>query len=150
MVHRTYTHDIEAQYRDLDPRWHVNHVVYAAYVEQAKGRFFDDVLGVSLVEAPTVVRALEVEYRKPVDPGDIVRVALGPVAVGESSLRIEYELSVEGEVVATARTTSVYLDGDGRPERVPEAWRERLALYLDSADDTEDSAGGTGDDPSVL
>ena len=136
MSHRTYTHDVEVQYRDLDPRWHVNHVVYAAYVEQAKGRFFEDVLGVSLVEAPTVVRALEVEYLEPVDPGETVRVALGPIAVGESSLRIEYELSVEGEVVATARTTSVHLGEDGRPERVPEAWRERLAPYGDSADET--------------
>ena len=143
MNHRTYTHDIEVQYRDLDPRWHVNHVVYAAYVEQAKGRFFDDVLETSLVEAPTVVRALEVEYRKPVESDETVRVSLGPVAVGESSLRIEYELSVEGEVVATAGTTSVYLGEDGRPERIPEPWRERLAPYEDSEDDM-------GDDPSAL
>jgi acyl-CoA thioester hydrolase len=130
--HRTYTHDIEVQYRDLDPRRHVNHVVYASYAEQAKGRFFADVLGTPLVDTSTVVRTLEVDYRAPVDPDETVRVTLGPVAVGESSLRIEYELSVGGEVVATARTVSVYLGEDGRPERIPDAWREPLAPYDDN------------------
>ena len=129
MSHQTYTHDIEVQYRDLDPRRHVNHVVYASYLEQAKGRFFHDVLDTSLVDTSTVVRTLEVDYRAPIDPDETVRVALGPVAVGESSLRIEYELSVEGRVVATARTVSVRLGEDGRPERIPDAWRERLAPY---------------------
>ena len=133
MSHRTYTHDIEVQYRDLDPRRHVNHVVYASYLEQAKGRFFNDVLDTSLVDTSTVVRSLEVDYRAPIDPDETVRVKLGPVSVGESSLRIEYELSVEEEVVATARTVSVRLGEDGRPEPVPDAWRERLAPYDDSA-----------------
>lgn len=131
MSHETYTHDIEVQYRDLDPRRHVNHVVYASYAEQAKGRFFLDVLGTSLADAPTVVRTLDLEYRAPVDPDLTVRVALGPVEVGGTSFRIEYELTVEGAVVATARTVSVYLDAGGRPARVPEEWRERMAPYGD-------------------
>jgi acyl-CoA thioester hydrolase len=141
--HRTYTHDVEVQYRDLDTRQHVNHVVYAAYVEQAKGRFFLDVLGTSLADAPTVVRTLEMDYLAPIDPDRSVLVSLGPVVVGESSLRIEYELSVEGSVVATARTVSVYLGEDGRPEPIPADWRERLAPY-------DDSDVGTGADPSGL
>lgn len=131
MSHRTYTHEVEVQYRDLDTRQHVNHLVYPAYAEQAKSRFFSDVLGTSLVDAPTVVRTLEVDYRASVGPDETVRVTLGPIGVGESSLRIEYELSVEGAIVATARTVSVYLGADGRSERVPDAWRERLASYED-------------------
>lgn len=133
MSHRTYTHEVEVQYRDLDTRQHVNHLVYAAYAEQAKARFFADVLGTSLVDAPTVVRTLEVDYRASVGPDETVTVTLGPVGVGESSLRIEYELSVEGTVVATARTVSVYLGADGRSERVPDAWREQLAPYEDDS-----------------
>ena len=131
MSHETYTHDIEVQYRDLDPRRHVNHVVYASYVEQTKGRFFLDVLGVSLADAPTVVRTLDLEYRAPVDPDLTVQVELGPVEVGGTSFRIEYELTVDDAIVATARTVSVYLDAEGRPQRVPEEWRERLAPYGD-------------------
>jgi len=124
----TYTHDIEVQFRDLDTRSHVNHVVYAAYFEQAKGRLFDEVLGVSLADAPTVVRTLEVDYQAPIDPDRTVTVALGPIAVGGSSFTIEYEIS-DDEVVATGRTVSVHLGEDG-PEPLPEEWRERLAPYV--------------------
>ncbi len=126
---RTYTHEVEVQFRDLDTRRHVNHVVYASYFEQAKGRFYHDVIGRSLVDVPTVVRTLEVDYRAPVEADRTVTVELGPVAVGGSSLTIEYELRTEGAVAATGRTVSVYLGEDGRPEPVPDDWRERLAPY---------------------
>lgn len=133
---RTYSHALEVQFRDLDTRRHVNHVVYASYFEQAKGRFYRDVLGRSLADTPTVVRALEVDYRAPVEADRTVRVEVGPVSVGGSSLTIEYELAVEGEgaVAATGRTVSVYLGEDGRPEPIPEDWRERLAPYAAGAD----------------
>lgn len=49
-------------------------------------------------------------------------------------------VAVEGDVVATARTVSVHLDDDGRPERVPGTRRERAASYDDS----------TGPEPSEL
>lgn len=131
---RTYSHDVEVQFRDLDTRRHLNHVVYASYFEQAKGRFYYDVLGRSLTDTPTVVRALEVDYRAPVEADRTVRIDVGPVSVGGSSLAIEYELAVEGTVAATGRTVSVYLGEDGRPEPVPDDWRERLAPYAAEED----------------
>ena len=124
----TYTHDIEVQYRDLDTRKHVNHVVYAAYFEQAKGSMFDEVLGISLADANTVVRTLEVDFQASIDPDRTVTVALGPIDVGESSFTIEYEISDGGETVATGRTVSVLLGEDG-PEPLPDDWREALAPY---------------------
>lgn len=126
---RTYTHDVEVQFRDLDTRGHVNHVVYASYFEQAKGAFYRDVLGRALVDTPTVVRSLDVDYRAPIEPDRTATVTVGPVAVGESSLTVEYDLAVEDALAATGRTVSVYLDEDGRPASIPDDWRERLAPY---------------------
>lgn len=131
MADRTFTHDIAVQYRDLDTRKHVNHVVYAAYCEQAKGEFFRQVLGTSLADAPTVVRSMELDFRAPIDPDQTVTVTLDTVAAGESSLTVEYELAVDGTVVATAETVSVYLGTDEGPEPLPEDWREALAPYVD-------------------
>lgn len=133
MSHRTFTHDVEVQFRDLDTRAHVNHVVYAAYLERGKERLFEDVLGVSLSEAPTVVRSLDVDYVAPIAADSVVTVAVGPVNVGESSLTLDYELRVEDEVVATGRTVSVYLDGEGTPASLPDEWREALAPYEDGS-----------------
>jgi acyl-CoA thioester hydrolase len=125
-----FTHDVEVRFRDLDTRKHVNHVVYASYFEQAKGRLFAEVLSVPLADAPTVVRSLEVDFRAPIDPDRTVTVALGPIETGESSLTIEYELRDGETVAATGRTVSVYLGEDGAsPEPLPEAWRRALEPY---------------------
>jgi len=130
----TYTHEIEVQYRDLDTRKHVNHVVYASYFEQAKGCLFDEVLGISLADANTVVRTMEVDYRAPIDPDRTVTVTLSPIELGGSSFTIEYEIADGDAVVATGRTVSVLLGEDG-PEPLPDEWRERLAPYTTDAAD---------------
>lgn len=129
MTHETYTHELEVQYRDLDTRKHVNHVITVAYFEQAKGQFFADAFGVSLADAPTVVRTLEVDYRAPIGPDQVVEARLGPMDAGETSLAIEYELVASGTVAATGRTVSVYVGGDGEAAPLPAAWRDALAPY---------------------
>lgn len=129
MTPLTYTHDIEVQFRDLDTRAHVNHVVYAAYFERGKERLFEEVLSVSLSNSPTVVRTLEVDYVASIDADRTVTVTLGPIEIGETSLTIEYELKDADDVVATGRTVSVHLDEDGHPASIPAGWREALAPY---------------------
>ena len=132
--YRTYEYELAVQFRDLDPRAHVNHATDVGYLEQTKGRFSADVLGVSLADAPRVVRSLDVDYRDSIDPDETVRVALGPVEVGETSLAIDYELSAGGRLAATARTVSVLLDDDGDPMRVPEDWPDALEPYAPEAE----------------
>jgi len=129
MTPATYDYDIAVQYRDLDPRKHVNHAVYVSYLEQAKGAFFVDVLGTSLADVDTAVRSLDVDYLAPVLPDRTATVTLGPIEVGETSYTIAYEVVADGTVAAEAETVSVLLDDDGRPRRVPDAWREHLAPY---------------------
>lgn len=120
-----YTCEITVQYRDLDPRAHVNHAVYVSYMEQAKGRFMADELGVDLEAVDTVMRHLELDYLAPVEAGRTVSVTLRPAGVGETSFTLDYDLTVSGEVVATGRTVSVLLGPDG-PRPLPEAWRAVL------------------------
>ena len=126
----TYTHALDVQFRDLDPRSHANHAVYISYCEQAKAALFEEVLESSLADAPTVVRSLDVEYERSVEWGDRVVISLQVGHLGRTSYSIEFDLAVEGTTVATARTASVVLDGAGNPKPLPEAWRERLEPYL--------------------
>jgi acyl-CoA thioester hydrolase len=125
----TYTHAIDVRFRDLDPRGHANHAVYISYCEQAKAALFEEVLEVSLADAPTVVRSLDVEYERAVELGDRLTVAITAGHLGRTSYSLEYDLGVGGERVASARTTSVHLDSDGSPEPLPDVWRERLGTY---------------------
>jgi acyl-CoA thioester hydrolase len=141
-VSRTYTHDVEVQYRDLDTRRHVNHVVYASYLETAKERFFADVLGTRLVDAPTVVRRLELDYRAPIDADTTVTATLGPVSTGRTSMETTYELAADGDVLATGRTVSVHLGDGGTPEPLPAAWRRALDPYAPEDGDGDGDGDG--------
>ncbi|MFT4921955.1 MAG: acyl-CoA thioester hydrolase [Haloarculaceae archaeon] len=129
MSHETYDHEIEVQYRDLDPRKHVNHAVFVSYLEQAKGAFFVDVLDTSLADEHTAIRNLEVDFLAPILPDQHVQVSLGPISVGETSYTIEYEIGTGDDLAAAATTVSVLLDDDGQPRTLPDAWRQNLAPY---------------------
>lgn len=129
MDERTYGYTTDVRYRDLDPRGHVNHVVYVSYMEQAKGAFLEDVVGVTLDEVNTVVRSLDVDYERSIESGQQVTVDLRVESVGETSFTITYRLSADGDEVATARTVSVLLDEGGEPRSIPERWRRRIEEY---------------------
>ncbi|WP_390192182.1 acyl-CoA thioesterase [Halalkalicoccus salilacus] len=121
MDERTYGYTTDVRYRDLDPRGHVNHVVYVSYMEQAKGAFLEDVVGVTLDEVNTVVRSLDVDYERSIESGQQVTVDLRVESVGETSFTITYRLNADGDEVATARTVSVLLDEEGSRVRSPSA-----------------------------
>lgn len=126
---RTYGYTTDVRYRDLDPRGHVNHVVYVSYMEQAKGAFLREVVGVPLDEVNTVVRSLDVEYERSIESGQEVTVELRVENVGETSFTIDYRLSADGEEVASAETVSVLLDEGGKPRPIPDDWRRRIEEY---------------------
>lgn len=73
----SYGYTTDVRYRDLDPRGHVNHVVYVSYMEQAKGAFLREVVGVALDEVNTVVRSLDVEYERSIESDQQVTVDPG-------------------------------------------------------------------------
>lgn len=126
MDERVYSYSTDVRYRDLDPRGHVNHAVYVSYMEQAKGAFFAEVVGVPLDEANTVVRSLDVDYERSIEGDQQVTVDLRVENVGETSFTISYRLSADGADVATAETVSVLLDETGTPRAIPDCWRRRI------------------------
>ena len=125
-----YTTSIEVRFRDIDSFGHVNNAVYATYLEQARADYFREVLGVGLTEIETVIAALEVEFKQPIRLKQKIEVHIAPPEVGESSLRMEYELKDRETVAATASTVQVMYDLDAdRPVSVPSEWREAISQY---------------------
>lgn len=125
-----FTVSMEVRFRDIDSMGHVNNAVYATYLEQARSRYYSDVIGVRLDEVRTVLARMEIEYRLPIDLDQSVTVAMWTVDLGESSLDLAYEVRADGEVAATAETVQVVMDEAGAESRpIPEAWRERIKRH---------------------
>jgi acyl-CoA thioester hydrolase len=122
-----YETEVPVRFRDVDSMGHVNNAVYATYLEQARVDYYADVLGVGLDEIDTVLVSLEIDYRRPIELGDAVTVAMGLREVGESSVTAAYEVRAGGRVAATAETVQVYVDPEtGESRSLPDGWREAM------------------------
>ncbi|RQG90521.1 acyl-CoA thioesterase [Natrarchaeobius chitinivorans] len=122
-----YEVDVDVRLRDIDFMGHVNNAVYATYMEQARERYFRDVLDVSLVDVDTVLASLEIDYVRPIEADQTVTVALEARDLGESSLPLEYEIRADGNRAATGRTVQVVVDTEtGGSKPLPSEWRSRI------------------------
>jgi len=121
---------IDVRFRDLDAMGHVNNAVYATYMEEARTAYFAEVLDRKLSETPSVLANLELQFRQSVTLGDELAVAVRVPELGESSIPMEYEMRVDGEVAATGEAVQVVLDTESEePRPIPGEWRERIEAY---------------------
>lgn len=125
-----FTVDVPVRYRDLDPLNHVNHAVYASYLEAARTDYLEDIVGIAAENISFVIANLDIDYGRPIVMGDDPTVALWVSQLGDSSCTMEYEIRVDGEVAATAETTMVHIDSETkRLLSLPEEIRRSIAAY---------------------
>ena len=125
-----FTTDVEVRFRDIDKMGHVNNAVYATYLEQARARYYDGVLGLVLSDVPTVIVSLAIDYRASIDPTDEVTVGVRVPRLGNSSIPMEYAIYANGELAATGETVQVTTDRDtGRSSPIPDEWREQIEAF---------------------
>jgi acyl-CoA thioester hydrolase len=123
------THAEQVRFRDLDPMGHVNNAVFLTYLEQARNAFFErQGLPVALADMKLIVARVEIDFRAPVQLAQEVEVAVRATRFGTKSFGLDYELTVDGEIVAEAKSVQVAYDyGRREPVAIPAEWREKLS-----------------------
>ena len=108
---------------------HVNNAVFLTYLEQARIAFFEQQgLSVGLEDMNLVVARVEIDFRAPVRLGQEVEIAVRAGRLGTKSFDFDYELTVDGEIVAEAKSVQVAYDYGRRvPVPLPDEWREKLS-----------------------
>ncbi len=117
-----FTLDLRVSDADIDRQGHVNNVAFLRYVQEAAVAHWRALVPAAVQAAfAWVVRRHEVEYLRPGQPGDELRVRtwLGQ-AIGATWERFtEVFRAGEDQPLAVARTVWVLLDAaTGRPRRV--------------------------------
>ncbi|SDQ42006.1 acyl-CoA thioesterase [Natronobacterium texcoconense] len=129
-MNEKFTTEIPVRFRDLDPMDHVNHAVYASYIEAARIDYIDEVMEIRQQDAGFVIVNLEISYKRPLTRGDEPTVTLWVTDLGTTSCTIEYEIrTADGEIAATAETVMVQTNSEGQPEPLSDEVRERIAEY---------------------
>ena len=122
------THVEQVRFRDLDPMGHVNNAVFLTYIEQARAALLAEVgAATGLEDMNMIVARVEIDFRAPVRFGQEVEISVHASRFGTKSFDLDYELRVDGEVVAEAKSVQVAYDyARCEPVPLPAAWREKL------------------------
>lgn len=132
----TVDYEVPMRYSDMDLFGHVNNARYFTFLEDARIAWFE-----TCVPEPwdfrkhgVLVAHNEMDYLKPVEPGDRLIIRLGASGLGNSSIHIKYEGFVlkEGKQERTmlafrAATTLVsWNTAAGKVARVHDDWRTAI------------------------
>jgi acyl-CoA thioester hydrolase len=128
MSNGDFVHVERVRFRDLDPMGHVNNAVFLTYLEQARVALFSELdVATRLEEMNMIVARVEIDFKAPVRLGQEVEISVRASRFGTKSFDLDYELRVESELVAEAKSVQVAYDYDRRePVALPAAWREKL------------------------
>jgi len=135
MPEYTFETTFHPRYRDLDVNGHVNQAVYLSYLEQARNRYWAEVVGIRHDRAPVAMVRQEIEYQAPITLDDEVTVAQRITDIGRTSFTIDYEVRADGSPVATAEIVLLALDREtGEAIPIPDDWREPIETHEGLAD----------------
>jgi acyl-CoA thioester hydrolase len=121
--------EIEIRWRDLDAYGHVNHAVFATYLEEVRDEWLERALGRDDELWDYVVARVAIDYRRELTlEDDRVLARCRLESLGTSSVRTREELvTTGGETAAEAEAVLVARDREtGRPR--PLTSGERSAL----------------------
>jgi acyl-CoA thioester hydrolase len=128
-----FVYHCPVRWSDMDVYGHVNNARFLTLYEEARvslmfGRARAD--GLASFEQGVVIARHEVDYLRPVDYADPVRIELWVEDVRPSRFTIAYEMFDGERVASRARSVCVPFDlAAGRPRRLSEPERKFLAPW---------------------
>jgi len=133
-VSRRFIFECPLRWSDLDVYGHVNNARFLTLYEEARVALMfvgARERGITSFEEGIVIARHEVDYLRPVDYTDPVRIELWVAELRPSRFVIAYELFDRDAVASRARSVCVPFDlAAGRPRRLSDAEREFLRPWL--------------------
>jgi acyl-CoA thioester hydrolase len=129
----TFVHRERVRFGDLDANRHLNNVVYLRYFETARISYLRELFPAHDPSRPesagvgVIFAECHINYRKPVYFDEDVEVRCSISHVRRSSFRVEFEMRVEGRLVAEGYGVLVGFDyAAEQAAPLPDAMRGRL------------------------
>jgi acyl-CoA thioester hydrolase len=131
-----FVHDVPVRWSDMDAYGHVNNARFLTLYEEARvAMFFVGARkhGLGSFEEGIVIARHEIDYLRPVNYGEPVRVEMWVSQLRAASFTVSYELFDDDVLASRAKSVCVpYNLAEGHPRRLTEAEREFLRPYVGS------------------
>ncbi len=134
-----FSTEVEVRYAETDQMGVVHHAVYPVWFELARTRLCAQsgfpYIDIEEMGYALMVTALELRFRRSATYGDTVSIGCRLTRFASRALRFDYEVTREGEPLATGSTDHVWIDRrTGRPCRAPKDLREAFESLADRSD----------------
>jgi acyl-CoA thioester hydrolase len=124
-------HELRVRFHELDPNGHVNHGVYANYLETARIELLESLgFGPAVLAARgahLVVVELRIRFKRPALAGDHLHIDTRVAELARASSWWHQTIRRGDEVLVEAEVRSSATDARGRPCRPPEDLAAALA-----------------------
>ena len=131
-----FTYNVAVRWSDMDAYGHVNNARFLTLYEEARVAMFfvgARAQGLTSVEDGIVISRHEVDYLRPVDYGEAVRIELWISELRAASFTVAYELFDDGVLASRAKSVCVPFNlAEQFPRRLTAAERDFLQPYLES------------------
>ena len=129
-----FIYDVALRWSDLDAYGHVNNARFLTLYEEARVAMFfvgARAHGLGSFEEGIVIARHEIDYLRPVNYGEPVRVEMWISQLRAAAFTVSYELFDDGALASRARSVCVpYNLEQGFPRRLSDAERDFLKPYV--------------------
>jgi acyl-CoA thioester hydrolase len=134
-VTERFVYDVALRWSDMDAYGHVNNARFLTIYEEARvAMFFVGARshGLGSFEEGIVIARHEIDYLRPVDYGDPVRVEMWISELRAAAFTVSYEMFDDDMLASRARSVCVpYNLEEGYPRRLTDAERDFLKPYVE-------------------
>lgn len=134
MADLPFVHQCTLRWFDMDAYGHVNNAAFVTLYEEARiALLFAGAreVGVGSLEGGIVIARQEIDYLRPVNYADPVRIELWLEKLSAGRFTVGYELYAADALAGRARTVCVPFDlATARPRRLTEVERDFLQQWL--------------------
>ena len=131
-----FLYDVAVRWSDMDAYGHVNNARFLTLYEEARVAMYfvgARAQGLTSFEDGIVISRHEIDYLRPVDYGEAVRIELWISELRAASFTVAYELYDDGVLASRARSVCVPFNlAEQFPRRLSAAEQAFLKPYLES------------------
>jgi acyl-CoA thioester hydrolase len=122
---------IKIYYHHTDCGGVVYYAKYLEFLEEARTEFFNE-KGISIKKLTQqgilfVVARQEIDYKAPAFYGDVLSIDTRVINTSRVKLEFAYEIkNQDNQIISTAKTVLVCVDGNFKPQAIPQELRKNL------------------------
>lgn len=124
MINRLASSTVDIRWSDMDAFGHVNNARFHTFIEEARLRWLQSLPAPWVTDdIGPLLAAVQMNFRRPVGWPETLRITLGVLRVGDSSLTLSHVVTSAGSdaaVYADGHAVMVWIDRrNGRPISLP-------------------------------